>query len=228
MRSVRFAELLLSLVTTESRASVMAGDLIEESETRSRFWRAVLQTFAAQVWRGIVTNPWAMMRGAMLATLMQFVYFLPLLLAILLLSAGLGYLAGRGLANIPAWFMPAVGLIGGTALFPLVRATLRRRRGPASDRLCCSAGDHRLHFFSDVVERAGCVTYVAGDFRSIHASDFPGSRLVAIQQWRRSGPCVANSSRNCCSLSSPAAIGLLRCWAIWSKISAGPGDFGFM
>ncbi len=127
MRSVRFAELLLSLVTTESRAAVMAGDLIEESETRSRFWRAVLQTFAAQVWRGIVTNPWAMMRGAMLATLMQFVYFLPLLLAILLLSAGLGYLAGRGLANIPAWFMPAVGLIGGTALFPLVGRWIARR-----------------------------------------------------------------------------------------------------
>jgi len=129
MRNVRLAEILLSLVTTEASAAAIAGDLVEESKSRRRFWIAVLETWMAQMWRGLAADPWAIFRGAMLAMLVQFLYFLPLLLAILLLSAGLGFAVGLGLAggHAPTRFMTGFGLIGGTLLFPLAGRWIARR-----------------------------------------------------------------------------------------------------
>lgn len=53
------AEWILSLVTPQAQAVSIVGDLIESSGPtgRSRFWRGVIQTACALLWRDLRTDP---------------------------------------------------------------------------------------------------------------------------------------------------------------------------
>ena len=76
MRKARFAEWLLRSVTTPERAASTAGDLVESAPEHGEwwFWRSLLGTVGSQMWRGVATNPRAMLALAFRASLWILVY----------------------------------------------------------------------------------------------------------------------------------------------------------
>ena len=78
MRKARFAEWLLRSVTTPERAASTAGDLVESAPERGDmwFWSCLLRTVGAQMWRGVASNPHAMLWLVLRAWGMGFIYAL--------------------------------------------------------------------------------------------------------------------------------------------------------
>lgn len=90
MRSVMFAQLLLSLAMSPERASSTAGDLVEASTGALRFWAAVLETTAASCWKTITTNPretGKLTRGLLLKFVGLQLWFTMLLFGVILVAA---------------------------------------------------------------------------------------------------------------------------------------------
>ena len=73
MRNGRFAEWILTLVTTPERASATVGDLLEDRvHARAlRFWGAVLITTLSLLWQDVAASPLRMARLAALGLLLQ-------------------------------------------------------------------------------------------------------------------------------------------------------------
>ncbi len=81
MRSARFAEWVLRLVTTPERAASIAGDLLEESDGRGWhwFWAAVLNTAVSHVWSDMRSARgrmlWLAIRGVLEGIVVVFLVF---------------------------------------------------------------------------------------------------------------------------------------------------------
>ena len=105
MRKAEFAELALSLVTSEERAVSIVGDLLEDTEASGawRFWLLLSQTVASEVFRQLAAAP---LDAATVATRGIFVAFGLLLvegpIIAVTIALAAGWLASFH-AELPDW-----------------------------------------------------------------------------------------------------------------------------
>ncbi len=106
MRKAEFAELALSLVTSEERAVSIVGDLLEDTEASGawRFWLLLSQTVASEVFRQLAAAP---LDAATVATRGVFVAFGLLLVEGPIIAVTIALAAGVARATfhaeLPDW-----------------------------------------------------------------------------------------------------------------------------
>jgi hypothetical protein len=95
MRSARFAQWILALVTTYDRAAATVGDLMEDVQTRGAlwFWASVVGTAFSIAWHGARAGyrriGWFAVRGILFTWLLAFAAILPVvMLQLILLASG--------------------------------------------------------------------------------------------------------------------------------------------
>jgi hypothetical protein len=130
LRSVRFAELLLTLVMSPERAASTAGDLTEASKSPFRFWVAVLETTAASCWKTITTNPRQI--GELSGRVFLKFVRLQLWFTMLLFGAILATLIVKNTAGATwmLWLPGAMELIGRSVLLPYMLGRWISQREP--------------------------------------------------------------------------------------------------
>jgi len=136
MRSARVAEWILSLVTTPERAAATVGDLIENVDSRGRFWLGVLRTALSLLWSDVAADPGRMARlagGAFLVGIaLIFVCMLVIMPLVMTLKYGDPNMWASRVFNVPS-------VLAVVILVPFLQGRWLARRSPGHELAACLA-----------------------------------------------------------------------------------------
>jgi hypothetical protein len=141
MHSSRFAESLLSLVTSQERSASMVGDFTESSRGVLWFWSSVLRAGVSLLWKDVASSPGRMttlaVSGAGVYTVISFPFLVFLVAALVpavivfeLLHIEISWL-------ISPWF--ALIVLSGAVPSPFLTGRWLARRAPGRELAPCLA-----------------------------------------------------------------------------------------
>jgi hypothetical protein len=134
-RDTRFAEWILSLVTTRDKAASVAGDFAETERGAAAFWLSVLRVAVSLLWKDVAAKPGRSVALAGTGIVVEMAFFVPFGTLWFLIASVVGSFGWNGTAAANVVFG---GLVASAVLpAPFLAGRWLARRSPGSEFVPC-------------------------------------------------------------------------------------------